>query len=93
MIFNAKIGYFSHRNKQDYSYNYGSIGSFESNAVEAEVNGMWLLQKSKLNLPIELTTGLYYRRAFGLYTSYTDGFLNGTRLAENSRRKLWVSAQ
>ena len=87
LIFNAKIGYFSHRNKQDYSYNYGSIGSFESNAVEAEVNGMWLLQKSKLNLPIELTTGLYYRRAFGLYTSYTDGFFKWYRLAENSAKE------
>ena len=87
LIFNAKIGYFSHRNKLDYSYNYGSIGSFESNAVEAEVNGMWLLQKSKLNLPIELTTGLYYRRAFGLYTSYTDGFFKWYRLAENSAKE------
>ena len=87
LIFNAKIAYFSHQNKQDYSYNYDNTGGFESNAVEAEVNGMWMLQKSKLKLPIELTTGLYYRRAFGLYTSYTDGFFKWYRLAENSAKE------
>ena len=87
LIFNAKIGYFSHQNKQDFSLNYGNTAGFESKAVEAEVNGMWMLQKSKLNLPIELTTGLYYRRAFGLYTSYTDGFFKWYKLADNSAKE------
>ena len=87
LIFNAKIAYFSHQNKQDYSLIYGNTGGFESKAIEAEVNGMWMLQKSKLNLPIDLTTGLYYRRAFGLYTSYTDGFFKEYRLADNSAKE------
>jgi hypothetical protein len=87
LILSAKIGYFSHRNFQDYSFNSNNVGTFESSSVEAEVNGMWMLKKSKLKLPIEVTTGLYYRRAFGLFTSFTNDFFKWYRLGENESKE------
>ena len=73
LVFQAKIGYFSHRNIQDYYTDTSEkISGFHSNAIETEVNGIWLLDRSKFNLPIEITTGFYYRRAFGLYSFYEE---------------------
>jgi outer membrane receptor protein involved in Fe transport len=74
LLIDAKLSYFSHKNFQDFGEanggGYGGFASFESNAVEAELNGIWNLANSTLKkpLPIEITTGLYYRRAFGLHT-------------------------
>ncbi|MFT5819821.1 MAG: outer membrane receptor for ferrienterochelin and colicins [Crocinitomix sp.] len=70
----AKIGYFSHKSFMDYSKGnagvYDGFASFESSAIEGEVNGIWNLEKTKLGIPFEITTGLYYRMAFGLHTAY-----------------------